>query len=56
MGKQIKKVCKHEPGEVWKDGCCSPQPPHEQVIESVAEQSTTAQTEALKHCLDATAL
>lgn len=23
MSKQVKKVCKHEPGKDWTDGCCS---------------------------------
>ncbi|GAB1542117.1 hypothetical protein NUACC21_47910 [Scytonema sp. NUACC21] len=26
MGKQVKKVCNHKPGEKWTDGCCSPKP------------------------------
>jgi hypothetical protein len=62
MGKQVKKVCKHEPGEKWTDGCCSPNPSvenrsvksNEQVIESAPEQSSTAQTEAQKHSANAT--
>ncbi|MBW4564111.1 MAG: hypothetical protein KME32_23815 [Mojavia pulchra JT2-VF2] len=53
MGKQIKKVCQHEPGELWTDGCCTSNPPvdnssmksNERVVESALGQSLTAQTE-----------
>lgn len=51
MGKQVKKVCKHEPGKEWTDGCCSSNQvdntsstkPNEQVIVSGFEQSFSAQ-------------
>ncbi|WP_017316460.1 hypothetical protein [Mastigocladopsis repens] len=51
MGKQVKKVCKHEPGQQWTDGCCSSNPqedtssrkPDERVVESAFEQSFSAQ-------------
>jgi|GEM_PF-4794561 len=26
MNNQIQKVCKHEPGKKWENGCCSPNP------------------------------
>ncbi|NMG21003.1 hypothetical protein [Brasilonema bromeliae] len=26
MGIQSQKVCKHEPGKKWEDGCCSSNP------------------------------
>lgn len=51
MGKQIKKVCKHEPGKQWEDGCCTPNPlvdtatsgkSNERVMEPAFEQSPTA--------------
>jgi hypothetical protein len=51
MSKQVKKVCKHEPGKDWTDGCCSSnhvddtssRVPDEQVTKFAFEQSFSAQ-------------
>jgi hypothetical protein len=51
MSKQVKKVCKHEPGQDWTDGCCSSHQvdetsstkPDEYVIKSALEQSFSVQ-------------
>jgi hypothetical protein len=61
MGQQIKKVCQHQAGELWTDGCCSDRPPVDNTsIKSHAsastfEQSAITQTE-VKHLVEATAV
>ncbi len=68
MGQQIKKVCQHQPGERWTDGCCSDRPPVDNTsiksyaiptvgyaYASTVEQSPKAQTE-VQQLLEATAV
>ncbi|OUL22052.1 hypothetical protein [Nostoc sp. 106C] len=51
MGQQIKKICQHKSGELWTDGCCTQNPPVDDIsikshaIASTFEQSPTTQTE-----------
>ena len=62
MGQQIKKVCQHQAGERWTDGCCSDRPPVDNIfinshaIASTVEQSPKAQTEVIPQLLEATAV
>jgi hypothetical protein len=61
MGQQIKKVCQHQPGERWTDGCCTDRPPIDNTsikpvaIASTVEQSAKAQT-AIQDLAEATAV
>ncbi|MDZ8050343.1 MAG: hypothetical protein RMX68_009485 [Aulosira sp. ZfuVER01] len=61
MGQQIKKVCQHQPGELWTDGCCTDNPPVDNssikshAIASTVERSPKIQTE-VQHLLEATAV
>jgi hypothetical protein len=32
MGQQIQKVCQHKLGEDWKDGCCTDNPPVDNIF------------------------
>jgi hypothetical protein len=53
MGQQIQKVCQHKLGENWKDGCCTDNPPVDNIfIESKSKLSVVSGREGIASAVE----